>query len=218
MIQIFSDMDKSIAKLAKDSGNAATAAATSSTISAASANALRDSALTASEAVNQLTGSIDDLASAANAAAGGSSGGTKPSNAALPKVLQGTSDSDLDELERQRRAYFGQNGPGGNGGMNPIDDKERRDHDDFRALFGGPNVPRYAEGTDYVRQTGPAIVHEGEEIIPKGKRRQAIVVNITVQGHVLSDSDFAKRMAREITKQVEQGGGVRLVASEVRRY
>ncbi len=58
-------------------------------------------------------------------------------------------------------------------------------------------VPQYAQGTPYVPNTGLAFIHEGEEIIPAGRKRGGqTVINIT-GNYIMDDrsiSEFGERL------------------------
>ena len=66
------------------------------------------------------------------------------------------------------------------------------------------NWPQYATGTDYVPRTGPAIIHQGERIIPAEQNRSGASsgpVTININGY----NKDAKELAIEIRKLVSNG-------------
>lgn len=57
------------------------------------------------------------------------------------------------------------------------------------------NFPHYDSGTDYVPQTGLALVHQGEQIIPPGGRGGTTINNF-IYGGMWQADDLAKQMIR----------------------
>jgi TP901 family phage tail tape measure protein len=85
---------------------------------------------------------------------------------------------------------------------------------DIAGFFAG--MPRYAEGTSYVPYTGPAILHQGEQVIPAGDSR-GTVINLNIENLYGSD---AKRFAREVLDEINdmvKYGSRTLYASAVTR-
>jgi hypothetical protein len=60
-------------------------------------------------------------------------------------------------------------------------------------------LPGHQAGTDYVPQTGPAIVHEGERIIPAvtNARIESVIAGMTGQVKSSTDTSFALRYSQE---------------------
>jgi hypothetical protein len=68
-------------------------------------------------------------------------------------------------------------------------------------------LPQYANGTDYVPRTGPAIVHQGEKIIPAGQNSGvtigSISITLTSTGNAQTDADqLARALMPAINKQM----------------
>jgi len=40
------------------------------------------------------------------------------------------------------------------------------------------NLPKYAQGTNYVPNTGLALLHQGEQVVPKGMSPGNVTINI----------------------------------------
>lgn len=71
----------------------------------------------------------------------------------------------------------------------------------------GEGVPHYAKGTNYVPQTGLAMIHKGEQIIPAGASSGGYVVHnqisapVTIQvpqGTTIAQSEFLRRYTQKI--------------------
>lgn len=87
----------------------------------------------------------------------------------LPALLQAMRQPGNAMVNLRDFAGFGRPGPansgGGGGGSNP--------YADFWNTHGSgqgsrnPRMPSYAVGTPYVPQTGPAMLHQGEAVIPR---------------------------------------------------
>jgi hypothetical protein len=82
-------------------------------------------------------------------------------------------------------------------------------------------VPSYQHGTDYVPKTGLALLHEGEQVFPKGQSSGTTTVNLTVNPVINSYGDASPR---EIAKEVDNAvvhslryGKGRVVVQEIAR-
>jgi hypothetical protein len=62
---------------------------------------------------------------------------------------------------------------------------------------GSLSLPHYASGTDYVPRTGPAIVHQGEQIIPAGASGRGSTINMHIYGGMWQADDLARTVARQ---------------------
>lgn len=74
-------------------------------------------------------------------------------------------------------------------------------------LRNNPNIRRrYAQGTDYVPETGLAMLHRGEAVIPAGQNRGRgnVYVTVNVMGSIRSDNELA-----EVIRDKILGGGFR---------
>jgi hypothetical protein len=85
-----------------------------------------------------------------------------------------------------------------------------READDTIATQGqnkAVGVPSYKNGTPYVPKTGPAILHEGERVVPKEKNMKDLMD--AVKGH-MSGSDKPEKPKKELheirTRKAKSGG------------
>lgn len=78
---------------------------------------------------------------------------------------------------------------------------------DPRSLFTNA-LPAYASGTDYVPKTGPAMLHQGEQVIPAGEARSNVTlapvinnnIELTVNGSSRDVVDYAVQRLRQMIK------------------
>lgn len=103
---------------------------------------------------------------------------------------------------------------GVNGWLRDMDSKLERISNNTASLAG---LPHYAMGTNYVPVTGPAILHQGEQVIPAGQSGSGITVNFNNATVLGGDwKRVAQDIMREIDNQVRHGGRT-LYASGVTR-
>lgn len=71
-----------------------------------------------------------------------------------------------------------------------------------------PDIPHLATG-GYIQQSGIAVVHQGEHVIPRGMMSAGGgIVNITVNGYVGNDQDIAERVATELNRMSAARGQI----------
>ncbi len=63
----------------------------------------------------------------------------------------------------------------------------------------------YAHGTDYVPETGPAILHKGEAVLTASENRAGRGITININGPISSESD-AERYGQSIVRSLRQAG------------
>lgn len=75
------------------------------------------------------------------------------------------------------------------------------------AMIAAAKPPSYETGIDYVPETGPAILHEGEQVIPKAKARkvegsQKPTINIILNNPVFQDLETQRQVMAQIASVV----------------
>ena len=98
---------------------------------------------------------------------------------------------------------YARGGGGGHGTVNARYDPN---------MFDANSMAHYASGTPYVPFTGPAMLHQGEAVIPAGQNAGGHTFNITVNAMDTSGIRAAiPEIARQLNLALVQGGGKGLV-------
>lgn len=155
--------------------------------------------------VGSVVGAGGGIVSGLIGAAGGIVGG-------IISGLMGPSKGDMDEIEvNTRYTQIGIIGPGGVIDVlySVLDNSwlqiERLEwiNESVRGLGRGFELPGYAEGTSYVPKTGPAMLHQGEQVIPAGR---SAGVTININGPVYGLDDLDRKISASIKRTYRLGG------------
>lgn len=156
---------------------------------AASGEALNEATTEMRRAVSRATGRIED-AGRRDATAGRS--GTRGAGAGVDMFGFSTTES---WVERQRRIYGDLGSPGNRPNANDALPGVNI-FDILDSAYPGWDVGSFQHG-GRVPRTGYAYVHEGEQIIPKGKTAPGATVNQSVVINIYSPSEDLARVTRE---------------------